>query len=683
MTLADFAVIDRVARFTIDNPPVNALSRDVRAALLEAVERLEADDGADAMVISCAGKTFIAGADIKEFGQPPMPPSLPSAVAALENCSKPIVAAIHGSALGGGLEVALGCHARIATASAKLGLPEVTLGLLPGAGGTVRLPRLVGLARGMEMLTSGSPVSGVEAQTIGLVDQTASETSLLAEASTLARRLAQAGAPVRTRDRSDKLRFATLAEVETFAAANARKFANLDAPAAILDCLRDTVSLPFDEAIANERRRFEILRDGPQSAALRHRFFAEREASKVPGLQADATRPVSAVGIVGAGTMGTGIAINFLLAGLKVTIVEQQQAALDRGAANIQTTLTRSVTAGRLTSEGAAAASALLETSLDYEALAEADLIIEAAFETMDVKRAIFERLDAVAKPGVILASNTSYLDLDEIASVTKRPRDVIGLHFFSPANVMKLLEIVRGAQTSPDVLATSLALAKTIRKVAVVSGNAYGFIGNRMLAVRRKESEAMTHEGASPYDIDRVLEAFGLPMGPFRIGDLAGLDLGWTAESSTGSTVRERLCEAGRRGQKTGAGFYDYDDARKPSPSPLVLDIIEKFSADHGYSRRSFTDEEILARLIWPMVDEGAQILEDGIAQRASDIDVVWLNGYGWPAWTGGPMFYADAVGLREVVDQLAKIGREPSPLLKRLAAEGKRFSDFTAPGG
>ncbi len=683
MSIAGFAISGRVAVLTIDNPPVNALSQAVRAALVEAAAQVAADEAVDAMVIACAGRTFIAGADIREFDQAPAAPFLPETVAALEECPKPVVAAIHGTALGGGLEVALSCHGRVAVASAKLGLPEVTLGLLPGAGGTVRLPRVVGVAKAMEMMTSGKPIGAAEALEIGLIDKIAADDALVAEAVALAASLAAAGAPVRTRDRDEKLKATPSTLIDDFAAANARKFKRLDAPTAILAALRDTVALPFDEALAGERRRFETLRQGGQSAALRHNFFAERQASKVPGLDGVATRTIKTVGIIGAGTMGTGIAINFLLAGLPVTIVEQQQAALDRGAATVAKTIEANIAGGRTSQAAGDKALSLLTTSLDYASLSDADLIVEAAFETMEVKTAIFTQLDAVAKSGAILASNTSYLDVDAIAAVTQRPQDVIGLHFFSPANVMKLLEIVRAAKTAPDVLATSLALAKTIKKVAVVSGNAYGFIGNRMLAARRREAEDMIHEGASPYDADRVLEDFGLPMGPFRIGDLAGLDLGWSAETSTGSTVRERLCDAGRRGQKTGAGFYDYDDKRKASPSPLALEIIAKFNADQGFAQRTFDDAEILARLLWPMIDEGARILEDGIAQRSSDIDVVWLNGYGWPAWTGGPMFHASSVGLAKVADELRKLGREPSALLSRLAAEGKSFSDYDAERG
>jgi 3-hydroxyacyl-CoA dehydrogenase len=679
MNIADFTVTGRVAVLTINNPPVNALSQGVRAALVEAVGDVMANSSVDALVIACAGKTFIAGADIREFGKPPLSPLLPEAVAAIENCAKPVVAAIHGTALGGGLEVALGCHGRVAVASAKLGLPEVTLGLLPGAGGTVRLPRLVGLSKAMEMITSGKPIGGAEAAEIGLVDRIA-DSDLVAAAVALAAELAQAGAPVRTVDRIDKLADATVKTIDAFAAANARKFKHLHAPAAILDCLRATVTLPFDEALVLERQRFEILRAGPQSAALRHNFFAERQAAKAPDLEGVTPRTIKSVGIIGAGTMGTGIAINFLLAGIDVTMVEQQQAALDRGAGSVRKTIDGNIAAGRVSTDAGNHALSLLRTSLDYAALSACDLIIEAAFETMEVKAAIFSQLDAVAKPGAILASNTSYLDLDAIAAVTERPEDVVGLHFFSPANVMKLLEVVRGAKTSPDVLATSLALAKTIKKVAVISGNAYGFIGNRMLAVRRKESETLIHEGASPYDVDRVIEAFGLPMGPFKIGDLAGLDLGWSAETSTGSTVRERLCEAGRRGQKTLAGFYDYDADRKGKPSQIALDIIAGFAADKGFAQRPIDDAEIFARLIWPMVDEGARILEDKIAQRASDIDVVWLNGYGWPAWTGGPMFYADTVGLERVVSELHKLGRTPSALLAQLASRRETFASFDA---
>jgi 3-hydroxyacyl-CoA dehydrogenase len=635
------AVRDRIAFVTIDNPPVNALGQAVRAALVDAVTQLAGNDSVDAMVLACSGRTFIAGADIREFGVAAEPPHLPDVVNAIEASAKPVVAAIHGTALGGGLEVALGCHARVASPSAKLGLPEVTLGLMPGAGGTQRLPRLVGLDMALTMITFGKSVGAVEAEAAGLIDCIAPESRLLDTATEVVRRLI--GQPLRrTRDLTDRITAATTDQVDNFAIANARKIRSLDAPAAILASLRDAITLPFADGMATERERFLALRAGAQSAALRHAFFAERQACKLSGLEGLEPRTIDSVGIVGAGTMGTGIALNFLLAGIPVRLIEQRDQALARGVAVIRKTLEDNAVSGRCSHAAAKRAGALLTFSLDYADLANADLIIEAAFETMEVKRAIFTDLDRVAKAGAILATNTSYLDVDAIAAVTTRPGDVIGLHFFSPANIMKLLEIVRARETAADVLVTGLALAKCIGKVAVVSGNAYGFIGNRMLAVRRREAEAMLVEGAPAETIDRVLETFGFPMGPFRMADLAGLDLGWFAGTSTGSSVRDRLNEAGRHGQKAGAGFYDYDDNRRPFSSARAEAIVARFAADMGITRRVFDDTEILDRLLWPMIDEGNRILEEGIALRASDIDAVWLNGYGWPRWTGGPMYYA-----------------------------------------
>ncbi len=662
--VTSWQVNDGIAVLTIDNPPVNAISASVRSALVDGIARASHDPDVKSLVIACAGRTFFAGADLKEFGKPSVQPFLTEVVDTIEASVKPVVAAIHGTALGGGLEIAMACHYRVAVPTAKLGMPEVKLALMPGARGTQHLPRLVGVERALEIIALGDPVLATAAAEMGLVDKLA-DGDLLAEAIAIARRVASAP-PRRTRDLvAQPVPDAVYAD---FAARNARKFRGFDAPSAIIASVRAATELPFEEGAMREREIFLKLREGPQNAAMRHVFFAEREAAKVPEIDGVEPRAVAKVGVIGAGTMGSGIAIAVLNAGLPVTLFERDSAALDRGVTKIQSTLEANVRAGRMAREKADAALASLRPVLAIEELADCDLVIEAAFETMEVKQAIFSQLDLVIKQGAVLATNTSYLDVDAIAAMTKRPQDVVGLHFFSPANIMKLLEIVRGKATAPDVLATALAVAKRIGKVPVVSGNAYGFIGNRMLAVRRREAEAMVVEGASPQQVDLVLERFGFPMGPFRMGDLAGLDLGWSAEISTGSTVRERLCEAGRRGQKTKAGFYDYDEAMKPQPSSIAEDLIAHFARDTGITRRSFTGDEILDRLLWPMVDEGAQLLAEGIAQRTSDIDTVWLNGYGWPVWTGGPMFHARQTGIAEVCRRLEALGIQPSEALRNL---------------
>ncbi|SEJ74219.1 3-hydroxyacyl-CoA dehydrogenase [Sphingobium sp. AP50] len=665
MTCSHYSIEDGIAVLTIDNPPVNALSQAIRQAIIDAVASTAADPKASALLITCAGKTFCAGADIREFDQPPLEPHLPDVIEAMLASPKPVCCALHGTVLGGGLEIAMAAHGRVAAPETKLGLPEVKLGLMPGARGTQLLARLVGVEKALAMACSGDPIDATEALTAGLIDILATGDPIDAAKDWLNQN--DAARPTNERP----IPLIDPAVIDAYLTANARKFRGLDAPPAIARAIRAAMDLPYQEAAALERALFLKLRAGPQSRALRHLFQAERATAKLPELEGVTPRPIDRVGVIGAGTMGTGIAINFLLAGIPVTLVEQNEAALGRGVATIGKTIDGNVASARTNRDAADQAGALLTASLDYAALSDADLIIEAAFETMDVKTAIFTRLGDVARPGAILATNTSYLDVDAIAAAGGRPADTVGLHFFSPANIMKLLEIVRGAETASDVLATALALAKRIGKVPVVAGNAYGFIGNRMLAVRRREAEGMITQGASPYVIDRVLEGFGMPMGPFRIGDLAGLDLGWSAETSTGSTIRERLCEAGRHGQKTNAGFYDYDERRRPSPSPVAEDIIASFARDKGIAQRAFGADEILARLLWPMVDEGAALLSEGIARSASDIDMVWLTGYGWPSWTGGPMFHAAETGYAKVVGELEALGYEPSAKLRALAAE------------
>lgn len=669
-------VIDRVLILTIDNPPVNALAHPVRCALLHHIAEAVAAEGIDGIVLCGAGKSWSAGADIREF-EGPRAPLLREVVAALETCAKPVGAALHGIAFGGGLELALACHLRVAAVGTRLGLPEVTLGLLPGAGGTQRLPRLIGLAPALEIMTSGAPVAAEKGLEWGLVDAVVPTETVVSETAARVRRAVKGmGGDKRT----GLLPWPAGAReaIDAFAAANPRRFKGPIAASAILETVRTTLDTPLDVGLVEEAGRFEALRSGAQSAALRYSFFSDREASKIPGLEVSTARTIRKVGVVGAGTMGTGIALALLQGGLEVILMECAEPALDRGIATLHKTLARNVSSGRLTPEARSQAEARLSTSLSLDALADVDLVIEAAFENMGVKRELFGLLDGIVKPGAILASNTSYLDIDRIAAATRRPGDVVGLHFFSPANIMKLLEVVKGAATAPDVLATALHLAKRIGKTAVVAGNAHGFIGNRMLAIRKRESDAMILEGASPYDIDRVIEAYGLPMGPFRMSDLAGLDVGWSAATSKGLTVRERLCEAGRRGQKTASGFYDYDEGGRSVPSPEVLELIASFARDRAIPRRAIGDDEILDRLILPMVNEGARILAEGRALRGSDIDVVWRNGYGWPAWRGGPLYGADTEGLASVVARLRGLEQTfgeafaPSPLLVDLAQGG-----------
>ncbi len=675
-----------VAVLTLNSPPVNALSAAVRAGILGGVEQAVADPAVKALVLMCAGRTFIAGADITEFGKPPKSPSLLEVETAIEAASKPIIAAIHGTALGGGFETALACHYRVAVPSAKCGLPEVKLGIVPGAGGTQRLPRLVGPEKALEMVTSGEPVDAPTARELGIIDAVVEEGRLREGAIAFARDVVARRPPLRrVRDLNEKVE-AARGRPEIFAQfrkANARKFRGFKAPELNIQAIEAAVNLPFDEGMALERKLFLELLNGPQSAAQRYAFFAEREAAKIPDVPADTpTLPIASVGIIGAGTMGGGIAMNFLNAGLPVTIVEARQEALDRGIGIIRRNYEATAKKGRLTADEVERRMKLLTGTLDLSRVASADLVIEAVFEDMAIKKEIFSRLDTIAKPGAILATNTSYLDVDEIAAVTKRPEQVLGMHFFSPANVMRLLEVVRGAKTAKPVIATAMQLARRIGKVAVLVGVCHGFVGNRMLAQRQREANELIIEGALPWDVDRVLYDFGLPMGPFAMSDLAGLDIGWSRETSKSSTIKEILCEMDRRGQKTGAGFYDYDENRKAEPSPVVERAIRDFAAKRGVSRRQISDQEILERCIYPMINEGAKILDEGKAIRASDIDVVWVNGYGWPVYRGGPMHYADSVGLAGILERLRELeGRhgpqfKPTALLELMAKEGKRFT-------
>ncbi|WP_293701076.1 MULTISPECIES: 3-hydroxyacyl-CoA dehydrogenase NAD-binding domain-containing protein [unclassified Sphingopyxis] len=655
-----------VAVIIVNNPPVNALSWHVRQGLEDNFAAALSDDSVKAIVLRCAGATFIAGADISEFGKPPRGPDFNAVLNSIEAASKPVVAAIHGTALGGGLETALVCHYRIAVPSAKLGVPEVKLGLLPGAGGTQRLPRVVGVEAAATMTSTGDPLPAAKAKELGLVDELAGEDSLAADAIAFARAKIADG-PRPTRERPV---FGDVAVIEQLKTANAKRWRGFEAPYANLACVEAATRLPFEEGLAFEREQFMKLMFGSQSAAQRHIFFAERQAAKIDGLPKDTQlREIKKVGVIGAGTMGGGISMNFLQKGIPVTIVEMEQEALDRGVGVIRKNYDASAAKGRFKPEQVEQMMGILTPTLSLDDLADCDLIIEAVYENMDVKKDIFGKLDTIAKPGAILASNTSYLDVDEIATATSRPGDVLGMHFFSPANVMKLLEVVRGDKTAPDALATAMAIGKKIGKVAVVAGVCDGFIGNRMLKPRQMEAMNLLMEGATPAQVDKVHVEFGMPMGPFQMSDLAGVDIGWHRDPNRIESIRDALCAEGRWGQKKQAGFYDYDEKRQPSESARVAELIEEFRTKSGTEKREITDQEIIERTLYPMVNEGALILSEGKAQRASDIDVVWIYGYGWPVYRGGPMFWAGLEGTDKIVAALEKHGFEIAPLLKEKA--------------
>ncbi|MEO7939356.1 MAG: 3-hydroxyacyl-CoA dehydrogenase NAD-binding domain-containing protein [Burkholderiaceae bacterium] len=688
-SVTDLRVDGQVAILTLDSPPVNALSADVRDGLARGVLQASTNPDVRAIVLVCAGKTFIAGADVGQLGQAPQGADIFAVLDAIEGAPVPVIAAIHGTALGGGLEVALACHYRVGVPSAQCGLPEVKLGLCPGAGGTQRLPRLVDVATALAMVTFGQALPAAKCLEVGLLDALMEEDQLMAGALAFARRAIAENWPLRkVRDLHDTI---ALARTQTtlfadFRKANARKFRGFEAPESNIRCIEAAVQLPFDQGMQVERQQFLALLAGTQSAAQRYGFFAERAVWKIPDVPADTpTLPIRRVGIVGAGTMGGGIAMCFLNAGFSVTIVETRQDALDRGLQAIRRNYDSTAKRGRLTSAEVDRRMALLTGTLSLEALADSDVVIDAVFEDMAVKQALFTRLDAIAKPGAILATNTSRLDVDQIAAATRRPESVVGWHFFSPANVMRLLEVVRGAKTSKSVIATSMQMARKLGKIAALVGVCPGFVGNRMLAQRQREAQALILEGALPWDVDRVLFDFGFPMGPFAMSDLAGLDLGWTRETSNNANLRDRLCAIDRRGQKAGAGYYDYDAERRATPSPLVEQMVLALAQEKGIAQRPISDDEILRRCIYPMVNEGARILEEGMAIRASDIDVVWQSGYGWPAYRGGPMFYGDTVGLDTVLAGMrefeARLGPAftPAPLLERMAADGRRFQDLT----
>jgi 3-hydroxyacyl-CoA dehydrogenase len=687
-SVTDLSTDGEVSVITLNSPPVNALSQGVREGLDQALRTAFADAKTKAVVVVCDGRTFVAGADIREFGKPRKPPGLKDFQQLFDGAPKPVVAAIHGTALGGGLELAFMCHYRVAVPSARVGLPEVNIGILPGGGGTQALPRVVGVEKALEMMTSGRHVSAKEAHASGILDEIVPEGSLKPAAIAYAKKLIAENKPIkRVRDLTDKIEAArkTPEVFANFRKANARKLRNMTAPENIIKCVEAAVALPFDDGMKRESELSAELHSGPQAPAMRHSFFAEREAAKIPDVADDTpTLPVNTVGIIGAGTMGGGIAMNFVNVGIPVKIIETKQEALDRGLSVIRKNYERTAQRGGMTQDDVEKRMKLISGSLDMNALKDVDLVIEAVFERMDIKKEVFAKLDAIAKPGAILATNTSGLNIDEIASVTKRPESVIGLHFFSPANVMKLLEVVRADHTSKPVIATSMKLAKKIGKVAALVGVCPGFVGNRILRQRQIEANKLVLEGAMPWDVDRVLYGFGFPMGPFAMSDLAGLDIGWVKENSKGETLRDALCEMDRRGQKTGAGYYDYDENRNSRPSPVTEKIIRDFMARKGVNGRKISDEEILERCLYPMINEGVQILADKKAIRASDIDVIWQYGYGFPGYRGGLMYYGDQIGAAKVLAKMkefqATMGDQfkPAPLLEKIVAEGKTFADI-----
>ena len=688
---------DGILVLTIDHPPVNALSADVRRGLADAIQAAQADPDTKAIVLVGAGRNFIAGADIREFGKPPQPPALPDVCNAIEASGKPVVAVLHGAALGGGLEIALAAHYRVALPGARLGLPEVNLGLLPGAGGTQRAPRLAGAAAALDLMLSGRHASADEALAWGLVDRLGAGTDAPAAGLAYARDLlAQGAGPRRTRDATAALadRPAAQAAIDAARAQVQSRQRGLFSPAKIVDAVQAALDQPFDEGLRTERALFLQCLDSPQRAALVHAFFAERETAKAPETRDAQPRPLESLGVIGGGTMGAGIAVAMLDAGLPVVMVEQDDAALARGRARVEQVYDLLIKKGRLDAAGKAERMARYTGATRYEALAQADLIVEAVFEDMGVKTAVFAELDRIAKPGAVLASNTSYLDIDRIAASTGRPADVLGLHFFSPANIMKLLEIVVGARSAPDTVATGFELARRLRKVPVRAGVCDGFIGNRILATYRQAADLMMEDGASPYQIDDAVRAFGYPMGPYQMADLAGGDIGWATRKRRAPTrdpklryvqIPDRLCEQGWFGQKTGRGFYLYPDgARTGTPDPEVLAIIDAERQRAGVQPRAFSQDDILRRYLAAMVSEAANVISEGIALRPLDVDVALLYGYGFPRYRGGPMHYADQLGLPRILADVREFAREdphfwkPAPLLVELADSGRDFASL-----
>ena len=659
--------LNGVLLITLDNPPVNAASHALRAGLMDALARLDADAGLRAAVLIGAGSTFVAGADVREFGQPAASPTLPEVCAALDASAKPIVAALHGSALGGGLELALACDARVALAGTQLGLPEVTLGLIPGAGGTQRLPRRVGLPRALQMVGGGERIGTAEALRLRLLDAVVEGDRDALRTAALA---CAAGLRGKQRLSDEAVPAADPAELQATAQAVLKAGKQRPAVQAAVDAVQDAARLPFEQALARERERFLQLRASPEAAALRHQFFAEREAARLPPALKAAPRPFQRLAVIGAGTMGSGIAIAALNAGLHVSLLEQDAEALARGVARIADHDTQRVAAGKLSADAAQQRQARLQPGTDWAALGDADVVIEAVFEDLAVKHEVFRRIDQHARVGAVLASNTSYLDIDAIAAATGRPQDVLGLHFFSPAHVIRLLEVVRGAATSPDVLATGMALGRALGKLPVLCGNGFGFIGNRVYNAYRQQCEFMLEDGAWPEEVDAALRDFGFAMGPFAVADLTGLDIAWRMRRAQAATrdarqryvaILDHLCEAGRLGRKSGAGYYDYDSAGRPGAQspPAVRDVIRAASAARGRARQPLSADLIQRRALLGMVGAAAQLLAEGVAQRASDIDVVMVQGYGFPRWRGGPVFWArqqpDRAALQAEVQQLA----------------------------
>lgn len=680
---------------TVNNPPVNALGQAVRAGLLAAVEQAAADAAVKAVLIVGEGKAFIAGADIREFGKPAMPPSLPEVCNAIEASGKLVVAAIHGAALGGGLEIALSAHYRLALPKAQLGLPEVNLGLLPGAGGTQRAPRVMGVKAATELMLSGKHLNAKAAVAAGLVDKLVEGDDALAAGLAYTRELLAAGGAVRrTRDIEIADKMAALADLEALAIETAKKARGLFSPMKIIECAKAAVELPFEQGLAKERELFLRCLESPQRQGLIHAFFAEREVSKIPEAKAAAPRAFAKLAIIGGGTMGAGITVAALDAGFPVIMIERDAESIARGQANVEKVYNGLIAKGRMTEEGKAAIMARYTPSTSYDDLKDVDLVIEAVFEDLDVKKAVFKELDRVCKPGSVLATNTSYLDIDAIAASTSRPQDVIGLHFFSPANIMKLLEIVVPAKVSADVVATAFELAKKLKKVPVRAGVCDGFIGNRILAVYKQAADYIMEDGASPYEIDEAVRAFGYPMGPFQVTDLAGGDIGWATRKRRAATrdpkaryvhVADRICERGWFGQKTGRGFYLYPQgARVGQPDPEVLAIVDEERAKKGVTPRKFTPEEIIRRYMASMVNEGAKVVEEGIALRPLDVDVTFISGYGFPRWRGGPLKWADMQGLDKILADIKEFEKEdplfwkPAALLEKLVAEGKNFDSL-----
>ena len=684
--VSTFTITNGVGVIEINSPPVNALSIHVRKAIVAGLEQAWSNDDVHAIVIICEGRTFFAGADIKEFGKPPMSPGLSEVLQTMEEGVKPVIAAIHGTALGGGLELALHCNFRVAVSSAKLGLPEVKLGILPGAGGTQRLPRLVGVPVALDLITSGRPITAHQALEYGVLDFV-TDGNLRDDAIAFARRVVDENMPVkRVRDRQDMVDpYKGNQEIfDAFRKKNARKFRGFAAPENIIKAVQAAVELPYDEGKLRERELFSELQGTNSANAQRYVFFSERAVNKVPDVAKDTpVRHIANVGVIGAGTMGGGIAMNFLNIGLPVTLVEQTDEALQRGLSVIRRNYENSAKRGRITSAQVEERMALISPTTDYDDLSKTDLIIEAVFETMPIKKDVFGKLDKIAKPGAILASNTSYLDIDEIASVTSRPEEVVGLHFFSPANVMKLLEVVRGEKTQKDIINTSMKLAGKIAKTPVLSKVGYGFIANRVMSVRRTHSTMLALQGNSPVDIDRILYDYGFAMGPFQVLDLVGLDV--LGRGSDEITYWGEMVKRGRLGQKNKMGTYDYDDNRNRTLSPIATEVLKEVAAHYDIAPYTADDAEILSRQIYPIINEGAKVLAEGIALRASDIDIACIKGYNWPVYRGGPMFWADTIGLEKIVAKLkefeAQFGNEftPSPLLEKLATEGGRLSDVT----